>query len=111
MLVRLMLGYLVGVFLATSLVFAVYPTDGIAVILSWPIAYWLGWVSGLVSRRSSVIVAGLSAATGASAPVLVVASVSLHEYMLLYGGPYVVFALLGGLTASLAWDEINGAGL
>lgn len=104
---RLAAGIAAGVVLIALLAAGVYllswgvrPAAGPLVVLSWPVALAAGWLSGMVSGRSEIPVAALSALVGGTAPVVLHGDVPFHAYALLCGGPYVAFAVLGGLAAA-----------
>lgn len=103
MFARLLCGYLVGAVLGACLVFVTYPFDSPAIVLCWPIAFSIGWLSSRIASRFEILIAGLSMVTGAA--VVIDVSISLHSYLVLYGGPYVIFALLGGLASSIVRME------
>lgn len=103
--IRLLSGYFAGALLGAFLTLSVYPLDGSIVILSWPFAGGIGWFSGWIAGRLKVCVAVTSMITGAAMPIVIGAYVPLHQYFALYGGPYVIYALLGGIASSLRHDE------
>jgi alpha-beta hydrolase superfamily lysophospholipase len=102
--IRLLCGFSIGAILTALLAWAAYPSDSPAVILSWPLAGVIGWLASSLANRFGISVAGLSAVAGSAAPIVVEASIQWHPYLLLHGGPYVLYALLGSL-ATLALRE------
>ena len=103
--VKLLCGFLIGTILIALLAWIAYTSESPAALFSWPLAGGIGWVASCLVSKRKISVAGLSAVAGSATFAIVDTSVRLHLYLLFYGGPYVIFALLGSLAASVFYEE------